>query len=119
MNELSNAFFYGKKMNVNKLIELALEEDIFHGDVTTDNLDITDKKVSAILVAKEFGVLSGVEIAKIVFKQVDDKTKFTANHSDGYLLNKGDTIANIEGFASSILKAERVALNFMQLLGEQ
>ncbi|MCD4817843.1 MAG: carboxylating nicotinate-nucleotide diphosphorylase [Candidatus Cloacimonetes bacterium] len=101
-------------MNLDKLIELALEEDIFQGDVTTDNLGISDKEAIAVLVAKENGVLAGIKVAKKVFQQVDNKTKFTTNHSDGYLLKKGDIIANIEGFASSILKAERIALNFMQ-----
>ncbi len=101
-------------MNIDKLIELSLEEDIRHGDVTTDNLNIEESLSKASLVSKENGILAGIEIAFKVFQKIDASTKFESFKKDGDKLNKGDKIAEISGKSSSILKAERVALNFLQ-----
>jgi len=101
-------------MNIDKLIELSLEEDIRHGDVTTDNLGIEDRSSTAFLVSKENGILAGIEITFKVFKKIDFSTKCRAFKKDGDKLIKGEKIAEISGKSSSILKAERVALNFVQ-----
>ena len=103
-------------MNIEKLIELSLEEDIQHGDITTDNLEIEDRLSKASLVAKENGILAGIEIAFKVFKKIDFLTKCRAFKKDGDKLIKGEKIAEISGKSSSLLKAERVALNFLQRL---
>ena len=103
-------------MNINQLIELSLSEDIRHGDITTDFLDLKNKKIKAVLKAKETGVLAGLEVAFQVFSAIDEKTKCKALKKDGDFLKKNDIIAEISGYSSSVLKAERVALNFLQRL---
>jgi len=108
--------FEGKreKMNIDRVIELSLEEDLWSGDITTDNLGIENKISSSYLVAKENGILAGIEIAKKVFKKIDETVNFKALKKDGDKLFAGDKIAEISGKSVSILKAERVALNFLQ-----
>lgn len=101
-------------MNLKNIIQKSLEEDIYFGDITTENLDIAKNTITAILVAKEKGILAGNFIFQQVFQEVDDKITIKSNKKDGDLLSKGDEIAKIKGNAVSILKAERVALNFLQ-----
>jgi nicotinate-nucleotide pyrophosphorylase (carboxylating) len=111
-----DAFFYGKDMNIEQLIELSLSEDIRHGDITTDFLDLKNKKIKAVLKAKEAGVLAGLEVSFQVFNAIDEKTKCKSLKKDGDFLNKGEIFAEISGYSSSVLKAERVSLNFLQRL---
>src|SRR5208283_4736169 len=68
------------------------------------------------LLAKADGVLAGVDLAKLVFIKVDPELKFKVLLGDGTALHSGDIIATVTGNARSILKAERVALNFLQKL---
>ena len=103
-------------MDIKTLIELSLSEDIRHGDVTTDFLKLGNKKTKAVLKAKEEGILAGLETAFRVFNTIDAKTKCKALKKDGDFLKKGDIIAEISGYSASVLKAERVALNFLQRL---
>ncbi len=101
-------------MNINKLIELSLDEDIRHSDVTTDNLGIEDRIATAYLISKANGVLAGIETAFKVFKKIDFSIECKAFKKDGDKIFKDERIAEISGKSSSILKAERVALNFLQ-----
>ncbi|MCL2063234.1 MAG: carboxylating nicotinate-nucleotide diphosphorylase [Candidatus Cloacimonetes bacterium] len=101
-------------MRLEEKIRLAIIEDIGSGDITTEYLDLAKKNVSAYLVAKESGVLCGLHVAFMVFKMVDEGIKCVAYKKDGDWLKKGDTFVKIEGYSSSILKGERVALNFLQ-----
>ena len=101
-------------MNINKIIDLALTEDIGTGDITTEYLDLAKKNISAYLVAKQNGILCGLNIAFLVFHAVDAHLKCIAYKKDGDTLKNGDTFAKIEGYSHSILQAERVALNFLQ-----
>ena len=101
-------------MNIKKIIELTLAEDIGTGDITTEYLDLAKKNTSAYLVAKQDGVLCGLNIAFMVFHAVDAHLKCIAYKKDGDTLKSGDTFAKIEGYSHSILQAERVALNFLQ-----
>jgi nicotinate-nucleotide pyrophosphorylase (carboxylating) len=103
-------------MKIDRIISKALQEDIGSGDITTDYLDLPKKNISAFLMAKEDGVLCGIQIALSCFLHVDETLKCIAYKKDGDYLKKGDTIAKIEGYSSSILKGERVALNFLQRL---
>ncbi|MBC8384761.1 MAG: carboxylating nicotinate-nucleotide diphosphorylase [Candidatus Cloacimonetes bacterium] len=103
-------------MNIDKIIDLSLEEDIGHGDITTENLCIEDKNSQAFIIAKEKGVLAGLNIAFEVFKKIDNSLKCESFKNDGDRLQKWDQIALITGSSSSILQAERVALNFLQRL---
>jgi nicotinate-nucleotide pyrophosphorylase (carboxylating) len=84
--------------------------------VTTKALIPKTQKGKALIIAKGRGVIAGTEIAKLVFLKVDPKLKLDILIKDGTKVRAGDIIARIEGKTSSILKAERVALNFMQRL---
>ncbi len=99
---------------IDKLIQLAIDEDLGLGDITSDNI-FTDKDMaSAYIYAKEDLVLCGMDVAKSVFDYVDRAVKFKALKKDGDLVKKGEKVLTLEGPALGILNAERVALNFMQ-----
>jgi len=101
---------------IRQIIALALAEDLGKGDVTTNSL-IPDEKIGvASILAKEEGILAGVEIAEEVFRQVDTKLNIKVWLKDGAKVGSGDMIAVVEGRIASILKAERTALNFLQRL---
>jgi nicotinate-nucleotide pyrophosphorylase (carboxylating) len=103
-------------VQIRQIIDLALAEDLGKGDVTTNSL-IPDEKIGvASILAKEEGILAGVEIAEEVFRQVDTKLKIKVWLKDGAKVGSGDMIAVVEGRIASILKAERTALNFLQRL---
>ena len=101
---------------LNTLIDLALEEDIGGGDVTSESLIPETLQAKTTILAKAEGVLAGVDLAKLVFIKVDPNLKFKVLLKDGVKLNRGDIIATVTGNARSILKAERLALNFLQKL---
>lgn len=101
---------------VDKIIEHALAEDLSQGDVTTEALIPPVLIGTASIVVKATGVLAGIEIAARVFIKVDKKLKVKILVKDSSKVNKGDIVATIDGSVASILKAERVALNFLQHL---
>lgn len=102
--------------SVDQIIRIALEEDFGnHGDVTA-RITPEDCRANAVIVAREEGTVSGVLIAKEVFRRVDGSLKFSPNVDDGDRLKKGDVIATVSGWARSILAGERLALNFLQRL---
>jgi nicotinate-nucleotide pyrophosphorylase (carboxylating) len=101
---------------IRQLISQALAEDLSRQDVTTKALIPGTHKGKALIVAKGRGVIAGTGIAKQVFLKVDPKLEMDIIISDGAEVKPGDVIARIEGKTSSILKAERVALNFLQRL---
>ena len=101
-------------MILDKIITLALEEDLSLGDITSDTIFTDATQAKAVIIAKEDLVLCGVEIAKQVFLAVDDRLVFTAFKKDGENVKKGEKVIEISGLALSILKAERTALNFLQ-----
>ena len=101
---------------LNTLIDLALNEDIGGGDITSESLIPQNLQAKTTLLAKAKGVLAGIDLAKLVFIKVDPDLKFKALLKDGVKLNPGDIIATVTGNARSILKAERLALNFLQKL---
>jgi len=104
------------KAQIRQIIALALAEDLGKGDVTTNSL-IPDEKIGvASILAKEEGILAGVEIAEEVFRRVDTKLKIKVWLKDGAKIGSGDMIAVVEGRIASILKAERTVLNFLQRL---
>ncbi|MFH1767959.1 MAG: carboxylating nicotinate-nucleotide diphosphorylase [Candidatus Omnitrophota bacterium] len=107
---------YKYKKVVTDTIKRALKEDIGRGDVTTGLSIPALMNTKALIIAKEDGVLCGVDIAKEVFRRVDRKLKIKASEKDGALFKKGEKIMRINGRAQSILTAERVALNFLSLL---
>ncbi len=99
-----------------KLVKSALEEDIGHGDITTDSLIKDDVYADAVVSAKENMIVAGVDIVDIVLHTVDHEIQFHSIVKNGDTVKAGDTIAYIKGKACSILKAERTALNFLMHL---
>lgn len=101
-------------MNINEIISNALNEDLQDGDHTS--LAVADKELegSANLLVKENGVLSGLEIAKKVFSAVDPALKVNIFKKDGDRVKTGDIVFTVSGNVQSILKSERLVLNFMQ-----
>lgn len=101
-------------MDINNLIEMAIAEDIGSGDHTSLSCIPADATGKAQLLVKEKGVLAGMEVAKMVFQRIDKNLIFNPLLKDGDFITPGDTAFTIEGSNQSILKAERIVLNFMQ-----
>lgn len=99
-----------------KLIDLALEEDIGTGDVTSGYFVPEGKEARGLIVAKEDGVVAGIEIVAEVFRRVDKETLVKVLLEDGNQVTSGACVLEIKGKARSLLTAERVALNFLQRL---
>ncbi|MBA5850948.1 carboxylating nicotinate-nucleotide diphosphorylase [Clostridium sp. cel8] len=99
---------------IDEFIRRALIEDINYEDITTDTLLNGDEISKGNLIAKDAGVVSGIDVAKRVFQILDPNVVFTAMKKDGDTVKSGDIIAKICGNSKSILKGERVALNIMQ-----
>ena len=98
------------------LIDRALTEDLSLGDPTTEVLIPPESTGSADLVAKEEGVLAGLDVGLAVFKRVDATLETAKALEDGAGLEAGVTVASVRGSVSSILMAERTALNFVRRL---
>lgn len=98
-----------------ELVKIALSEDILTGDVTSEAIFEQEESVAAIY-AKANGVISGLEVAKEVCLQVDESLDFEAKVKDGDEVKIKQIVAVIAGKTISILKAERVMLNFLQRL---
>jgi nicotinate-nucleotide pyrophosphorylase (carboxylating) len=94
----------------------ALGEDRGPADITTLVCVKFDTETSARIFAKEACILAGLPVAEQVFREQDASLNLTARAEDGKTLNPGDTVLEIHGSASSILTAERCALNFLQHL---
>jgi len=105
-----------KGPSLKKIVTIALKEDMGRGDVTTRLTIPRNSRINAVIIAKERGILCGVDIAKLVFKKIDDSVKFASPLKDGATIYKGRVVAKIYGPAASILSAERVALNFLGFL---
>jgi nicotinate-nucleotide pyrophosphorylase (carboxylating) len=101
---------------VDKLIDLAIAEDIGSGDITTDSLVPSDLAGKAVILAKEPLVLAGLETARQVFARFDEQTVFKTAKADGDQVETNETFINLEGRLAALLKAERIALNFLQRL---
>jgi nicotinate-nucleotide pyrophosphorylase (carboxylating) len=104
----------GKQLD--KIIDLALAEDLRHGDITTEILISPDLSGEASLLVKESGVLAGIEIAARVFQRLDPLLKVNVLMPDGTAVKLGDIVGRISGSVAGILRAERTALNFLQRL---
>ncbi len=97
-----------------ELIKEALIEDGVDNDITTLNLVSKDKMLTGSFIVKTTGVVSGIDVAKEVFKQINPRIKMEILKANGTFVNRGDVIATIEGPMRDILRGERVALNFLQ-----
>lgn len=99
-----------------RLIRLALAEDLGAGDITSRLTVPASQQARAVIVARAAGVLAGINVCRDVFRAVDRHIRFTALLRDGQHFSAGDTIARVSGKARSLLAAERTALNFLQHL---
>ncbi|CUT07671.1 Quinolinate phosphoribosyl transferase, N-terminal domain, partial [Candidatus Kryptonium thompsonii] len=98
-----------------EIVKMALVEDVGYGDITTMSV-IGDEfiEVKAEFLAKDDGVIAGIDVVWIVFKNVDPSLNFIPAVSDGDFVKRGDIIGVVSGDVRSILTSERVALNFLQ-----
>ena len=104
-----------KNKYIKSIVYQALKEDLRpSGDLTTNN--ITDKKILAKIITGQDCVIGGLNFAKETFKILDKKVIFKSKTQEGKKVKKGKTVAILKGNAKSILKAERVALNFIGLV---
>ena len=105
-------------MNSNPVdpIAIAIQEDIGEGDVTTESFVPADLQAAAQIIAREKAIIAGTETVAEVFHRVDPATRTRVIRPDSSEVEAGDTIIEIDGLARSIVKAERVALNFLQRL---
>jgi nicotinate-nucleotide pyrophosphorylase (carboxylating) len=94
----------------------ALHEDGVENDLTTSAVVATDLRAEAELVAKAPGVVAGLAVAEAVFRQVDPALEFRAGAIDGSVVHAGEALAGVRGPLTSLLRGERVALNFLQQL---
>jgi len=101
-------------MTIEKIIEEALKEDIGNGDYSSLLSVDAEEKGKTQLVAKENGIIAGIEVGTRVFKQVDENLMIDHFMQDGTAVQKGDVIMTVSGKIRSILSAERLVLNIMQ-----
>ncbi|MBD5116911.1 MAG: carboxylating nicotinate-nucleotide diphosphorylase [Ruminococcaceae bacterium] len=99
---------------IDDIIKTALTEDINYIDSTTDLLIPEDDISEAYFLAKDSGVLAGVEVAARVFKLLDENIEVKFLFKDGDRVQKGDVIAEFKGNTAAMLKAERTSLNLIQ-----
>jgi len=97
-----------------RLIDWALQEDLGTGDCTSMSSVPEGMLHEGFVLAKEDGVVAGMEVAREVFRLVDDSVQFEALTRDGEAIVQGDVVIRVNGPARSILSAERLALNFLQ-----
>lgn len=95
-------------------IKNALEEDIGFGDITTDFLYSAADEITAQLNTREKTVVCGLEVFKQVFSVLSEDVKVTTFYTDGDIVEKNTTLAEIKGPARAVLTGERTALNYMQ-----
>lgn len=96
------------------LIRRALKEDIGAGDITTTSLIPESTTIEAVIISHGEYVISGTEVARTVFTEVDPQLKCNSKVKDGQRVKAGQTVITIKGRARGILAAERTALNFIQ-----
>ncbi|MDB6070192.1 MAG: hypothetical protein JWL81_1363 [Verrucomicrobiales bacterium] len=101
---------------VSELIRMALAEDVGPGDLTAEFFVPAEARLEAVILAKEAGVLAGVEVAAAVFQAVDPGLTVKVLRTDGEALAVRDHVIELSGSARSVLTAERTALNFLQRL---
>lgn len=102
------------KMQADKLIRMALQEDITSEDVSTNAVMRSAVKGTVDLIAKEDGIIAGLDVYARVFQILDEKTQISFNFKDGEAVKKGDLLGTVTGDIRVLLSGERVALNYLQ-----
>jgi nicotinate-nucleotide pyrophosphorylase (carboxylating) len=103
----------GLTADISLCIKRALEEDIGSGDATTNSIVPASAKLRGQIVAKQDGVVAGLEISEAVFHELSDEVVIKARVKDGDVVSNRTTIAELEGSARALLTGERAALNFL------
>jgi len=103
-----------KIKELDEIIEIALKEDFPRGDITSESCIPSQSSSEAVFLAKEGGVLAGIDVAQGVFYKIDIRLEFKKHLEDGREFMSGDILARAKGNSISILKGERTALNFLQ-----
>ncbi len=101
---------------VDRLIRIALEEDLRSGDLTTEAVVPPHVQAKGAVRTRAAGVVAGLEVARRVFAQLDPQINFVARVRDGDYVEAGAVLAEVSGSARAILSGERVALNFLRHL---
>ena len=99
---------------INKLLDLGIEEDINTGDITTESIIPATMNGVATMTAKQDGVISGLDIVKMVYDRFQSDVIFTPYFKDGDRVKKGDVILKIEATYPTLLRGERLSLNIFQ-----
>ena len=99
---------------INTLLDLGIEEDINTGDITTESIIPESMNAVATMTAKQEGVISGIDIVKMVYDRFQDDVVFTPYFKDGDSVKKGDVILKIEASYPTLLRGERLSLNIFQ-----
>lgn len=101
---------------IDTIIQLAIQEDIGTGDITTENLVPENLVIEGSFVAKDDGIVAGLPVVEYFFSKLDKKAIVKRMVEDGAQVNKGNIIAVVKGSARALLSGERIALNFLQRL---
>lgn len=99
---------------VREIVKRAIWEDLYYGDITTDNLIEGKIKGEGDIVFKEEGILAGIGLIKYIFEEIDPKVQIIEKKQDGQYIKKGEIVSTLKGSLKSILKGERIILNFIQ-----
>ena len=102
------------KMQADQLIRMALQEDITSEDVSTNAVMPTEVKGTVDLIAKEDGIIAGLDVYARVFQMLDEKTEIDFKCKDGDEVKTGALMATLTGDIRVLLSGERVALNYLQ-----
>ena len=99
---------------ITKLLDLGIEEDINTGDITTESIIPATMNAVATMTAKQEGVISGLEIVRMVYERFQQDIVFTPYFKDGDAVKKGDVILKVEASYPTLLRGERLSLNIFQ-----
>ncbi len=102
------------KLNADKLIMMALQEDITSEDITTNSVMPHAQAGEVSLICKQDGVIAGLDVFKRVFELLDETTSFDMKAKDGDTVQKGQLLAVVRGDIRVLLSGERTALNYLQ-----
>jgi len=99
---------------INSVVKEALKEDLKpNGDITTELISFKNKNIKAKIIAKQNGIIAGLDFCKVAFKIIGKESVFISRVKDGSNIKKNKVIAEIKAKTKTILTAERTALNFL------
>ena len=96
------------------IVRRALDEDLGDGDVTTECTVAPAARLRGEFLAKQAGVIAGLQVAELTFASLDQNSLFTAHAAEGSAVARGQVVATVEGLGRALLSGERTALNLMQ-----